>query len=380
MKLLASSILSQLDASFRITRLELLEPNTLDMPADDEPTSSYKSRHSDRHPSHRRSHRDHDDFNDPQRRRSQSPPPQSTSINHAVLDRFGVPPLTADEYFIRSSEFKAWLSTKSRYLDEISSKDARRYFDRFVRRWNSGRLEDEYYTGTVHSGPSISTRHRWGFTRDVQDEHELALIRDNVDTLTNGDSKGAVEARRAERRLKHSRSSKHDDNPAPAPSKRDSGWSARASTSTGKSPAETRYDREHEHQLSQIAATEQRRKARQDALDVEESLYGRATGHERMLEKKRQINASNREFADRKTADDGFELDDRELYDQDPPSRANGRERTKSKREQARQERAEQRKAEMQDRLQAVKDKDAKTMDMLRALAQERFGGGDVAG
>ena len=37
-----------------------------------------------------------------------------------------------------------WLAqSKRKYLDEISSKDARRYFDKFVDKWNRGRLPGE---------------------------------------------------------------------------------------------------------------------------------------------------------------------------------------------------------------------------------------------
>lgn len=208
------------------------------------------------------------------------------------------------------------------------------------------------------------------------------MIRDNVDTLTNRSSKGAIEARDAERKARHSRTNETRDTEEEP--RRDSGWTSRpsASASSSKSYAETQLDREHRQDLSRISQAESRRRARQDDRDEEEAFHGRATGRDRLLEKKRERNAINREFAARRQADDGIEMDDRELYDQDTPSvsglsRGNERsERALGKREQARQERMEQRKAEMQEKVSALKEKDAKTMEMFKAMAQERFGGG----
>ena len=305
--------------------------------------------------------------------------------------------LTEDDYFIRATEFKAWLAeSKGKYLDEISSKDARRYFERFVRRWNEGRLPDEYYEGKVRSssaaaGSSSQTRHRWAFTTKAtysgKEQEQLAMIRDNVDTLTNGDSRGAIEARDAERRARKGRSANADDRDAEEsmPS-RDSGWGSRPSqaqtlaSSSSKDHAQAQFEREHRRDLDRIASSEARRRERHDRQDEEEALHGRATGRDRMLEKRRERNAANRDFANRRN-DDGIEMDDRDLYDQEPLPRAapssrgaDTRSGGMSKREQARQERKEERQAEMQEKVSALKEKDKKTMEMFKAMAQERFG------
>ncbi|TKY88568.1 hypothetical protein EX895_002557 [Sporisorium graminicola] len=351
------------------------------MAGDDDHYSTHRSRRDDRDASHRRTHgSDREHNRETSRRRSRSPSPHAQSRTlHPVLARFGVRELTPDDYYIRSAEFKAWLSeTKSKYLDEISSQDARRYFERFVRRWNEGRLDDDFYTGKIRGASVASgsgTRHRWGFaTASAAEKEQLAMVRDTVDTLTNGDSRGAAEARDAERRARHGRSMQSQSDagpPLPTPPARDSGWTSR------KSHAESQYDREHTQQLSRVAASETRRRARHDQADQDEALHGRATGRERALEKKRQLNTDNRDFANRRLNDDGIELDDRELYDDDSPAlKAGGSgERRMGKREQSRQERLEERRAEMQEKVSAMKEKDSKTMEMLRALAQERFGG-----
>lgn len=384
-----------------------------------EETSSHRSRREDRGTQDRRSYRSHrDERKDPTtsssrshdrrdredtlRRRSRSPS-ITRSIGsegehelHPILTRHGVAELSEDDYFVRSAEFKAWLSeSKGKYLDEIPSKDARRYFERFVRRWNEGKLPEEYYKGRVRSataasGSSSQTRHRWAFTNKAtytpKEQEQLATIRDNVDVMTNSEARGAVEAREAERRARHGRSQGSSTNlekDLEEEPRRDSGWGSRSekepSSSTSKSYADAQYDREHRQDLARIAQSDARHRARQDRAEEEEAVHGRATGRDRALEKKRERNAVNRDFANRRQADDGIEMDDRELYDQDSvphavssnPRRSNGL----SKREQARQERMEERKAEMQEKVSALKEKDAKTMEMFKAMAQQRFGG-----
>lgn len=301
--------------------------------------------------------------------------------------------LTSDDYYIHSSTFKAWLSSsKSLYLDEISSSEARRYFDRFVRKWNSGRLDESYYNGTVKSvAGGSSTRHKWGFTTSQADREKVALIRDHVDTLTNGQSRGAREAREAEKRTKSSRrgSEREDGDAQMETAKRDSGWTTRAASS--QSAAERRMQREHEADMSRIAASQARKRALEDAADQAEFFGGgKSTGRERILERKRLLNADKRSFANRN--DDSLELDDRQIYDDDDDKgdgarhvgstrKEAGRERGGvSRREQARQDRLEERREELQGRVDDMKRKESQTMDMLKALAAERFGGGGGRG
>ncbi|SPO24229.1 uncharacterized protein UTRI_03497 [Ustilago trichophora] len=395
---------------------------------DDRDTHHHSRRsHRDQHPDERpdstpqRSSR-RDNYDSSKRRRSRSPSPVRRAARdslpdgehdiHPTLLKFGVAKLTEEDYFIRATEFKAWLSeSKGKYLDEISSKDARRLFERFVRRWNEAKLPDEYYAGKVRSssaaaGSSSQTRHRWAFTSKAsyssKEQEQLAMIRDNVDTLTNGDSRGAKEARDAERRARKGRSANAEvDGDADEAPSRDAGWSSSnprsqppnpfynknsnsSNSSSSRSYADTQLEREHRQDLERVAHSESRRRERQDRADQDEAFHGRATGRDRMLEKKRERAANHREFANRRNADDGIEMDDRELYDQEPVPRAttsssrggDARSGGMSKREQARQERIEERQAEMQEKVSALKEKDRKTMEMFKAMAQERFGGG----
>lgn len=94
------------------------------------------------------------------------------------------------------------------------------------------------------------------------------------------------------------------------------------------------------------------------------------------MQKRREINADNRAFAESRRQD-GLELDDRDIYDDDRKvTGEEARSKGRSKREQARLERMEERKEELQGRVDQMKRKEDKTMDMFRAMARERFGGG----
>lgn len=50
--------------------------------------------------------------------------------------------INEDDYFEKANEFRLWLKeSKRKYLDEISSKEARRYFKKFVGKWNDYELD-----------------------------------------------------------------------------------------------------------------------------------------------------------------------------------------------------------------------------------------------
>jgi hypothetical protein len=54
--------------------------------------------------------------------------------------------ISRDDYFRKSGEFRVWLMEEySLNCFEIESSRARKYFDKFVRQWNSKRLREAYY-------------------------------------------------------------------------------------------------------------------------------------------------------------------------------------------------------------------------------------------
>ena len=50
--------------------------------------------------------------------------------------------LTEDDYFGRSSEFRLWLlEERQTYFDDLKGDESRRLFEKFVSRWNDGKLK-----------------------------------------------------------------------------------------------------------------------------------------------------------------------------------------------------------------------------------------------
>ena len=100
---------------------------------------------------------------------------------------------------------------------------------------------------------------------------------------------------------------------------------------------------------------------------------------ERQLEKKQEVSASNRAFVASKEAGDA-EIPESDLMGEDSLSRLKQlkkeAERKKSERELKREEILRARAAEREERSQRLRDKESKTMDMLKELARSRFGDG----
>lgn len=99
------------------------------------------------------------------------------------------PRLTRRDYFQRSTEFRLWLhSNYGKHIDDISTKRSHKYFRRFVREWNSGKLSSNYYNGIDSSsiGAATMTKHRWSFASKLTpaDKMQLDTVRDNIDTST----------------------------------------------------------------------------------------------------------------------------------------------------------------------------------------------------
>ncbi|XP_057723305.1 style cell-cycle inhibitor 1-B isoform X2 [Arachis stenosperma] len=71
----------------------------------------------------------------------------------------GIQELSSDDYFAKNNEFATWLKEeKNVFFSDLSSESAREMFSDFVKAWNKGKLETNYYEG-IASGPR--TAHNW---------------------------------------------------------------------------------------------------------------------------------------------------------------------------------------------------------------------------
>ncbi|OQR93298.1 hypothetical protein ACHHYP_02676 [Achlya hypogyna] len=194
--------------------------------------------------------------------------------------------ISRDDYFEKAREFRVWLKTdKNVYFEDLTSEDAMKHFDKFVRRWNDGKLDRMYYTGIPqHVLESVQrTKHKWGFVKNLNDSERLHLAstKDTVDITTN-----------------KSTSSKESYRNEPAQSKPSSSRS-RQINDDSDSDIEDRRKREKA----------ERKKYHKHKDSVMEELAPKATGREATIEKKREKAATLHGAARQKEdSKDGLDL------------------------------------------------------------------------
>lgn len=89
----------------------------------------------------------------------------SSSLVFFFFQKEGIPELSIDDYFSKNNEFATWLKEEKRtYFNDLTTESARKLFSRFVKAWNSGKLESRYYEG-ISTAPRTAhnwkIKHRW---------------------------------------------------------------------------------------------------------------------------------------------------------------------------------------------------------------------------
>lgn len=95
-----------------------------------------------------------------------------------------------DDFYRMNPEFREWLKKSKKIIaGEISTAESKKYFKKFISKWNNGKLSDRYYRSieVPFIGATMRTTHTWNF-KDV-DEVTLKNVRLEVEKLT---SKGIV--------------------------------------------------------------------------------------------------------------------------------------------------------------------------------------------
>ncbi|KAI0033828.1 hypothetical protein K488DRAFT_46823 [Vararia minispora EC-137] len=262
------------------------------------------------------------------RDRSESPPPRLPG---------GAEPITESAYFLKNAEFRVWLKdAKRKYFDELSGEKARKYFRKFVKEWNRGRLSKHLYAG-VDPSTQATTAYKWSFASKTKPERD-AFART------------------------------HDGAAPSAP--------ARVHGPTLPSSADLTLAREAAADQAAGERELQRRHDRRETREREEDAVSpRAVGRERMLEKRAERRAGDRAFRER--GDEGFvEADEGTLmgggssFQQEIARRDAARRRFQERKNNAREERD----ASRNERTAAMREKDKATMDMFMQMAKEKFG------
>ncbi|KIY43408.1 hypothetical protein FISHEDRAFT_53506 [Fistulina hepatica ATCC 64428] len=306
---------------------------------------AHSHRHSRRRHSHSRSRSP--------RRRARSPRRSRSLISLPHQAR----PISEADYFRKSDEFRLWLrDEKDRYFDELSGEKARSYFRKFVKRWNKGKLPDEFYAGidTSTIDAQSQTSYKWSFAdkKTKADEEAIRAVREEVGTAAR--VRSAV-----------SPSDSQSKGPVAGPS------SGRLHGPTLPSSADLAFARENEAESMKQDRKYDLRRDRKEAKDRIEDMVGpREVGREGMLEKRAHLREENRAYRER--GDDGFEANESTLYGGGDSfkERIARRDASRRKYEQAREGKT----METRERANQMREKERSTMDMFMKLAQERFG------
>ncbi|KAK9894708.1 hypothetical protein P389DRAFT_197989 [Cystobasidium minutum MCA 4210] len=233
--------------------------------------------------------------------------------------------LSTDDFYAKNKEFRYWLSHKRKPKEfiKMDSSDQRRYFKKFVRRWNKGKLESGYYTGSffgesiAREGPEESQSRQNGVDRPV-----AGPSRPRPDDL--------ILSQEAERE---------------------------------------RRDLERENRR-----TDYKRERKEAKREEQEN---RSTGRDRLLEKRAEQREISKQLAQSREQGEK-EFDETFLLGagSNDSFAAAIRKRDSSKAYQRQQQREAERRAINEERFSEKQKKENETMAMLKALAAARYGTG----
>ncbi|KAL1311408.1 hypothetical protein AAFC00_001572 [Neodothiora populina] len=230
-------------------------------------------------------------------------------------------------------------------IDTLSETEVKGRWKSFIGKWNRGELSEGWYDPTTFAKARKS-----------------AIVTDRT----------APRDQLPRERIQEERES--DDEYGPLPPPKNSGPSMPKS-----------QDLQHRDELSieeQEARRDdlryERKMDRKSQKEAMEDLAPRAQAgtKERQLEKKREAAASNREFREAKSPG-AEEVGERDLIGDDEGGirkMIKEKEKKKSERQLRKEEALRAREAEREEKLQIIREKENKTMEMLKGLAREHWG------
>ncbi|EGG00606.1 uncharacterized protein MELLADRAFT_67644 [Melampsora larici-populina 98AG31] len=286
------------------------------------------------------------------RRKDSSSSPRTKRRGHHASSNNIEPIHPQDDFYLKSAEFRLWLKEeKNKYIDQIDTDKARTYFAKFARHWNRGKLDSIYYELPIHlrASTTASSSHTWSF------QERSTLEREKAQNARHEAVAGPL-------------------NPAPMSQKPLIGpprppQMVPASTSTAR--VQHRSEEDGQQSSSSLQRRADAKRKRNDEREEERS--NRATGKDRLLEKKREKREGNTNYQREQEDRTAVDLDDRTMFGTDSSFQAAVRERDRAA---ARRNKTnfKQEKQMIQDQKIAVmRSKEDDTMAMLRALADSKF-------
>ncbi|KAH9854334.1 hypothetical protein C2E23DRAFT_818240 [Lenzites betulinus] len=261
----------------------------------------------------------------------------------------GVSEISDSDYFLKNDEFQVWLKEdKGKYFNELTSEKARKYFRKFVKAWNRGKLSKSLYAG-VNKVPIASeqTAYKWSFASNASraDTEALRAAREEIESATWNRSRLNA--------------------PDAGPSRGRVIGPAMPSSSDRVLAKET----EDEHRAAERDF--QRKRDRKEAKERVEDLVGpKEVGRAGQLEKKKVQREANRAF--REKGDEGLEVDDATLMGGGDSFQAQLARREAAKRRY--EDKNGDRTGAIRERAEQLRQKDKATMDMFMQMAKQKFG------
>ncbi|KAA1069294.1 hypothetical protein PGT21_019880 [Puccinia graminis f. sp. tritici] len=284
----------------------------------------------------------------------------------------GVHPISKDDFFLKSLEFKVWLKNdKNKFIDQLDSHKSKKYFEKFVRYWNKGKLDEDYYNPPAHwrtRSSAATSSHSWTFkgaTTLDREKARQALQEASIGPSLPGGDKGPGASKPA---IIGPSLPSHLLQPSS---------SSYATPSTPTTLAEHQYkvDQELDGQAQERIhrKNEAKRKRKEDK---EEESANRATGKDRLLEKRKEKRDAQGEYLRQRDDPTGPELDDRSLFGSNNSFQEaiRARDRAKERRTGKNASFKVEKQLVMQEKVAAMKSKEDETMAMFKALAASKFG------
>lgn len=325
--------------------------------------------HSDRHSKRSRSPRDDRRDRDVRRHRSRSPRRHHHHHRRSEDPKPIVLPFNQAQLHRRHLEryhnlFADYLDLqKGHDIADFSEDEVKGRWKSFMGKWNRGELAEGWYDPKTKENADARAA-EMGFEPQVGGEPES---RQSMPVPNRRDDAPATNL------------DEDDDDFGPAlPAGKRSGPSV-----PGFQDLQHRQELTEEERAARVADLRwDRKRDRNTQKERLEELAPRADpgSRERQLEKKRETTATNRTFADAKESG-AADVPDNEMMGggdgvDEFKAQLKTRERAKNEREIRKEEQLRAREAEREEKLAEHRKKEDKTMEMLKALAQQRYGGG----
>ncbi|KAI0789510.1 hypothetical protein C8Q75DRAFT_765969 [Abortiporus biennis] len=295
---------------------------------------------------------------DTRRRHRSDSKDRSRSPERRITLPYNASPISDSDYFLKSEEFRVWLKDEKRkYMDELSSEKSRKYFRKFVKAWNRGKLSKTLYSGVDSQPASSNTGYKWSFASKASkaDSNALQAARDEVGAATYNRSTGSYDRT--------------------GPSTSAGGGIGRFQGPTLPSQSDLTLAREAMEEERRAERDYKRKRDKRDEKDrIEEMVGPKPVGREGMLEKKRAKRENDKAF--REKGDDGYEADESTLMGggdsfKDHIAR---RDAARKRYEEKKMGGKDNRFSDTRERADAIRQKDRATMDMFMQIAKEKFG------